>query len=37
MMKKIGGCDDVECSSHKALSLKEVFEAVIKIVLIHQQ
>jgi hypothetical protein len=35
MMKKIVRCDDVECSSYKALNLKEVFEAAIKIALNH--
>jgi Ras-related C3 botulinum toxin substrate 1 len=33
MMKKIGGFDYVECSSYKAINLKEVFEAAIKIAL----
>jgi small GTP-binding protein len=33
MTKKIGGFDYVECSSYKAINLKEVFEAAIKIAL----
>jgi Ras-related C3 botulinum toxin substrate 1 len=33
MMKKIVGCDYVECSSYKALKLSEAFEAAIKVAL----
>jgi hypothetical protein len=32
-MKKIGACDYIECSSYKAINLKEVFESSIKIAL----
>jgi small GTP-binding protein len=33
MVRKIGACDYVECSAYKAMNLKEVFEAAIKIAL----